>query len=124
MKIILETMTILAYLHHHGFIYRDLKPNNIIVDKSCTIYLFDFDRMIKSSSINSNLNMTCNFFGDFMVLEILNRESFTNKSDIYSLGKVIEFIFTKINSQELYRIQQMFSKCTSLKEDERPTFFS
>lgn len=46
-KIIFETILVLVYHHHHLFIYRDLKPNNIIVDRSNTIILIDLDRMIK-----------------------------------------------------------------------------
>ncbi|KAK8890606.1 hypothetical protein M9Y10_035386 [Tritrichomonas musculus] len=121
MKIIFEIMIILSYLHHNGFVYRDLKPNNVIVDKNYTVYLIDFDRMIKSSSLKSNQNMTDNFCDGYMAPEILNGESFTYKSDIYSLGKVILFILSKSYSQELIKIQQMFSKCISSKEDERPS---
>ncbi|KAK8833767.1 hypothetical protein M9Y10_040365 [Tritrichomonas musculus] len=121
MKIIFEIMIILAYLHHHGYIYRDLKPNNVIVDKNSTVYLIDFDRMIKSSSLKSDQKMTINFFGDYIAPEILNGEAFTYKSDIYSLGKVIEFIFSNVCSQEFIKIQQIFSKCISSKEEERPS---
>ncbi|KAK8871532.1 mitogen-activated protein kinase kinase kinase [Tritrichomonas musculus] len=87
MKIIFEILIILLYLHNHGFIYRDLKPNNLIVDENGTVYLIDFDRMIKKSSTNSNLNMTDNFMEGYIAQEILNGEAFTYKSDIYSLGK-------------------------------------
>ncbi|KAK8888425.1 hypothetical protein M9Y10_039495 [Tritrichomonas musculus] len=121
MKIIFEIMIILSYLHHNGFVYRDLKPNNVIVDKNYTVYLIDFNRMIKSSSLISNQNMTDNFCDGYIAPEILNGESFTYKSDIYSLGKVILFILLKNNSQELINIQQMFSKCISSKENERPS---
>ncbi|KAK8842949.1 hypothetical protein M9Y10_025815 [Tritrichomonas musculus] len=123
MKIIFEIMIILAYLHHHGYIYRDLKPNNIIVDKNSTIYLIDFDRMIKSSSINSNQNITDNFSEAYIAPEILNGESFSYKSDIYSLGKVIEFIFSNVCSHKFIKIQQMFLKCISSKEEGRPSIY-
>ncbi len=120
MKIIFEMMIIVAYLHCNGYIYRDLKPNNIIVDKNNTIYLIDFDRMIKSS-LNSNPNITENFMTEYLAPEILNRKPFTYKADIYSLWKMVSNILLKSNHKELSKIYEMFIKCASSNEDDRPS---
>ena len=45
---------IFEYLHHNNLIYRDLKPNNMILDHNKTVVLIDFDRMLKKSSIDPN----------------------------------------------------------------------
>ncbi|KAK8872157.1 hypothetical protein M9Y10_007919 [Tritrichomonas musculus] len=121
MKIIFEMMIIVAYLHCNGYIYRDLKPNNIIVDENNTVYLIDFDRMIKSSSLNSNPNITENFMTEYLAPEILNRKPFTYKADIYSLWKMVSNILLKSNHKELSKIYEMFIKCASSNEDDRPS---
>ena len=45
--IFFELMIIIEFLHRKGFVYRDLKPNNIIIDENKTAILIDFDRMIE-----------------------------------------------------------------------------
>ena len=42
-SIILEIMISIEVLHLEGFIYRDLKPDNIIIDKNKNAILIDFD---------------------------------------------------------------------------------
>ncbi|KAK8895708.1 hypothetical protein M9Y10_013592 [Tritrichomonas musculus] len=42
-EIILQMLLVINYLHNKHFIYRDLKPNNVIIDDSKTLVLIDFD---------------------------------------------------------------------------------
>lgn len=45
--IIFELIMIINYFHKNGFIYRDLRPNNIIIDENKNaFFFFDFDQMI------------------------------------------------------------------------------
>lgn len=37
-----EMVSVLAYLHHKGFIYRDLKPGNVLLNEDGHIQLIDF----------------------------------------------------------------------------------
>ena len=48
---------IFEYLHHNNLIYRDLKPNNMILDHNKTVVFIDFDRMLKIHlRVNINVN--------------------------------------------------------------------
>ena len=41
--IILQIMLSIVFLHLNGYIYRDLKPSNIMIDSNKTAILIDFD---------------------------------------------------------------------------------
>ena len=49
--IFFELMIIIEFLHRKGFIYRDLKPNNIIINNDNIAILIDFDQMIEEKNI-------------------------------------------------------------------------
>lgn len=45
MKIIFEIMIIIEYLHYNRFIYRDIRPQNLIIDNNNnnSVCMIDFD---------------------------------------------------------------------------------
>ena len=59
--IIIEILYSVQYLHRNDFIYRDLKPNNLIIDQNQRIVLFDFDRMIQKDEIAFTKDFNSNF---------------------------------------------------------------
>ena len=50
--IILQIMLSIVFLHLNGYIYRDLKPSNIMIDSNKTAILIDFDWMINFNDSN------------------------------------------------------------------------
>lgn len=132
--VIVDLLIILNYLHQNQFIYRDLKPDNIIIDQNKTAILIDFDRMIKfDTEINKDL-MTCDFEEKFTSPEILKGESVSYKSDIYSLGLLICFILSEKNidktnllsilcsfPSEFVELQTICNKCIDDDPEGRPT---
>ena len=42
---IFELMHAIKYLHDSDLIYRDLKPDNIMIDSDKTVILIDFDKI-------------------------------------------------------------------------------
>ena len=59
--IIFELILIIEYLHENHFVYRDLKPNNVIIDENKNIYVIDFDRMINIDDNPNDENHTASF---------------------------------------------------------------
>lgn len=123
MKIIFEIIIVICYLHCNDYIYRDLKPNNIIIDENYSAFLIDFDRMIKNLSLLNMQAITSNLNHEYFAPEILNGKSYSDKSDIYSLGKVISFIASQKDLNKPLKHQILLDKCSCLKESDRPNIF-
>ena len=92
-EIILQMLLVINYLHNNHFIYRDLKPNNVIIDENKILVLIDFDRMVKENYTFDENAETADFTS-FASPEI-NSNEMTNKCDIYSIGKIIFYMFER-----------------------------
>ncbi len=96
-----ELVTIVAralqYAHSHGVIHRDIKPQNIMVDREWKPFLMDFG-MAKSLEIPSNMTAVGMAMGtpSFMSPEQALGQStrVDRRSDVYSLGAVLYALVT------------------------------
>lgn len=133
--IIFEILFTIQYFHIKNFIYRDLKPNNIIIDSNKKMVLIDFDKMINDNR-KYEIDKSC-FSRDFGLIfsspEIICSNLFPSfKSDIYSIGMLIYFILMekepdknknkncdlRLKYPEMYEI---FKECSKLKPKKRPS---
>ncbi|KAK8834388.1 hypothetical protein M9Y10_019120 [Tritrichomonas musculus] len=141
--IIFDLLCIFSYLKLKKYIYRDLKPNNVILDNNNQIVLIDFDSMISNERLNEKdeSEFTRDFSSDGTAPEI-NESSDgipSYQSDVYSLGKLILFILTEkpANTNDPVKLDDstqnnelniifmndnsIFKRCLKEKPDERPT---
>ena len=87
--IIAQLMLIIENLNYQKFIYRDLKPNNVIINHNKIAFLVDYDRMIRyDDTIQEDYKYTADFASKFMKPEA-TRGEIKDKCDIYSIGKMI-----------------------------------
>lgn len=93
LKIAFEMMIAIEYLHNNNFIYRDLKPNNVILDHSGTLALIDLDRMISRGDLIANNEITKDFSLLFAAPEF-NYGEVSFASDVYSIGMMMYYIIT------------------------------
>ncbi|KAK8872100.1 hypothetical protein M9Y10_007859 [Tritrichomonas musculus] len=126
--IIFEILIVIEYLHHNKFIFRDLKPNNVMIDEYKNAVLIDFDRMLDSRNIKSDQEMTFDFQSPFVAEEIKQQIFSNEKADIYSIGMMIYYIINgkipdKSKSVLPKDLDEMFKKCTNKKFEERPSSF-
>ena len=122
LTIIFEMMIAIQFIHSNNYVYRDLKPNNVIIDSNKTAVLVDFDRMVKFDENSNEEERT----GDFNDLEFQAPEIFKRKysfaSDIFSLGKVSLYIMQeRIQLKTFQELQKMCNKCINVNDKERPS---
>ena len=132
--IIFELMIAVEYLHRNHFILRDLKPNNVIIDNNKSAVLIDFDRMITVEENESDAEHTLDFRGYFCDPELYKIGRVSQKNDIYSLGRMIEYIINEglsnffksnqnSNVHEFPEIERLCLKCKSERQENRPTIY-
>jgi len=89
-RLLIEVLEALAYLHQCGIIHRDLKPANVVVVDE-HVKLLDF-----GLAIDSNYARTEGISGtlSYIAPEIIRGEAPTTASDLYAVGVMAYEIFT------------------------------
>lgn len=92
-----ETILALEYLHGKGVVYRDIKPENILIDAEGHVKLTDFG--LSKSDLQRNNNMTDSFCGttEYLAPEIIKDKQYGYSVDWYSLGLVMYEMMTGQN---------------------------
>ncbi|KAM3221403.1 hypothetical protein T459_19711 [Capsicum annuum] len=75
----------LSYLHTQKIVYRDVKTENLILDKTCTVKLADFGVARVEVSNPNNITGKTETLG-YMDLEVLNGNPYNKKYDVCSFG--------------------------------------
>lgn len=97
-KIILEIIISVEYIHYFGFVLRDLKSDNIMIDSKMNSILIDFNYAIHYLSdeyddVGSPL---------FVSPEQYCNNEFSFKSDMYSIAMIIIFILSGQTIKSLF----------------------
>jgi serine/threonine protein kinase len=78
-----QVCSAIYFLHTHDFIHRDIKPENLLIMESGTLKLCDFGCCTKS---NTGDRMTFCGTAEYMAPEIIKRDGYREKADVWSLG--------------------------------------
>jgi len=83
----------LKYLHQHGVIHRDIKPDNVLITEQGTVKLCDFGIAIlaKHNNMTSHITARGSFVGTlrYAAPEMVNSLHYGPASDIYALGMTV-----------------------------------
>ena len=108
LKGILQIIDCLLLLQQkHRLAHGDITPSNILVDKEDNFYLIDFGISEIATSLSQTQDLEI-FAREFAAPEKWNRKiskGFSYQSDIYSIGKVVEWYFEQKELQEFEEIR-------------------
>jgi len=124
----------IAHLHERFVLYRDLKPDNIVIDPSDHHhFLIDFGLSVQCASIDERVEGMAGTPG-YMAPEIYMEKQYGFPIDIYSLGMTLYFLFTHREPERLSvlyfhlthsnvprDIQMIILDCLQLNTRHRPT---
>ena len=77
-------------MHHHGFVHCDIKPNNILINKSGSIKIIDLGQSCKIGTTKQRIQGT----PDYIAPEQVRRKPLGPKTDIFNLGATMYWALT------------------------------
>ena len=104
-----EVILAFEYLHNKGVIYRDLKPDNILLDEFGHIKLCDFNLAKSGMTKTKRANSFCGsplYFSP----EMVNIKGATYKCDIYGIGLLMYEIVTGQRAYSAFDINELYDK--------------
>jgi serine/threonine protein kinase len=143
-KMAKQLISTMAYIHSRGYVHRDLKTQNILLDQNLDMKMCDFGLTKLKSELNTGSGQ---FAGTpcYMAPELFERKFYDDKVDVFAFGTVLWEIYTqkvpyiKCDSMEIKQkvtkgeelfcssivpkqIANLISKCRSIKPSDRPSF--
>lgn len=110
-----EILCGLEYLHASGVVYRDLKPENLLLTSDGHICMTDFG--ISKEGLHTDNDRTATFCGtpEYLAPEVLEGKGYGKAVDWWSFGTLIFEMLTGLPPFYSEDVQQMYAKIMSAK---------
>ena len=113
-SVLAEVCDALYYLHRNGIVHCNLNPDNIMVTSAdCRAKLIDLG--IPETKADADRELLIKEM-EFVAPEIIKGEDIDSRADIYSLGKIMEFIGERNISKQFGAIA---THCTQFSKEQR-----
>ena len=119
-KVLLGVCNGLTVLHHLGIIHRDVKPENVLVNKSGRVVLIDFNASRKETKASKD-TVIMGTVG-YASPEQLGLSQTDARTDIYAAGVLLNVMLTGKHPTESFAkgcAGRIVRKCTALNPDDR-----
>src|SRR5262245_8117683 len=90
----LQAAEALAHAHHHGVIHRDVKPSNLLIDASGTVWVTDFGLARRLADPGQTHHDSLLGTPRYMSPEQARTGSIDGRTDVYSLGATLYELLT------------------------------
>jgi serine/threonine protein kinase/Flp pilus assembly protein TadD len=110
LKITFDICEALKAAHKKGIVHRDLKPQNIMIDKSGSVYVMDFGLAKAAKTQEISVPGTIVGTPQYMSPEQAKGEKADQSSDIYALGTIMYEMLTGTPVFEAETTQGYFTK--------------
>lgn len=87
-RVITDLARALDYAHHLGFVHRDVKPGNVLIDRGGHVFLSDFG--LSKNTTSRGITATGQWMGtaEYMAPEQASGGALDHRADLYALGCV------------------------------------
>ncbi len=120
---ICEVLLALEYLHQNDTIYRDLKPDNVVIDSEGHALLTDFGLSKQGVFDGASTNSFCGSIA-YLAPEILKKNGHGKSVDWYLLGVFLFEMLVGVTPYYSMKKEEIFSKIESSEEVKIPNFLS
>lgn len=114
-KLIIDMLQALVYLHRRGVLHRDLKPDNALVDPDDQLRLVDFGLSLEGSQADDMSGTLA-----YMPPEVLRGEALSPASDLYSVGVIAYELLTGDIPFEIKNVRAFFQQVLFTPPDLSP----
>lgn len=113
-----ELILALEYLHGKGIVYRDMKPENVLIDKEGHVKLTDFG--LSKDGLKETNNLTESFVGttEYLAPEIINDKQYSYSVDWYGLGIVLFEMLSGVNPLKMVEKESFVDQMNAVLQTE------
>jgi serine/threonine protein kinase len=139
-----QLINVILFIHECGYVHRDLKTQNLLLDKENNLKLCDFGLTKKIDELNSGY-MQYAGTPSYMAPELYNKAGYNEKIDVFAFGTILWELFTQkipffnCDTNEIKnkicrgdmlpnhksipkKIEEIIHKCRAVDPNDRPSF--